>query len=83
MIIVFAVVLLSDMDVELLYSFSNYLFKSFVQLLFVKNVQSHLFFLHISSYNYEYSTYNLALFQEDKKSILGVLHPSQLLMHFS
>lgn len=82
MMMMFAVELLSDRDVELQYSVSNYLLKSFVLLLFVKNVHSRLF-SHFFSYNYEHATYNLALFHEDKKSILGVLHPSQLLMHFS
>lgn len=61
-------------------SVSNYLLKSFVPLLFVKNA---FFSPHFFSYNYEHATYNLALFHEDKKSILGVLHPSQLLMYFS
>lgn len=77
---VFAVALLSDRDAELQHSVSNYLLKSFVPLLFVKNVHSHIFFLHFFSYN---ATCNLALFHGDKKSILRVLHPSQLLMHFS
>lgn len=41
---VFAVALLSDRDAELQHSVSNYLLKSFVPLLFVKNVHSHIFF---------------------------------------
>lgn len=49
MIMGFALALLSDRDVELQYTVSNYLLKSFVPLLFVKNVQSRLFPLYISS----------------------------------
>lgn len=47
---------------------SNYSLKSFVPLLFVKNVQCRLFFFpHFIFYSYEHATYNLALFREDKK----------------
>lgn len=42
-IMVIAVALLSDRDAESQYSVSNYLLKSFVPLLFVKNVHFHLF----------------------------------------
>ena len=81
---VLAVSLLSDRDVELPRSVSNYFLESFVPVLFVKNVHSHLFFFFFQiSYNYEHTTYNLALFHKDKKSILLALLSSQLLMHFS
>lgn len=80
MIMVFAVALLSDRDAELQHSAFNYLLKSFFSTVICEKCSFPSFFLHFFSYN---ATYNLALFHEDKKSILRVLHPSQLLMHFS